>query len=218
LSNPPNFPTGIPIRRKPRFGILTSIVLFLVAGCAFLLVFTAIYAPWAYYLGGHFHVIPYWQGWGRTTVKSAGGDFLLFVRMEPTTRGSRVYPMSNLKGVAYLCTPAGERFRLRLGGSMPFRLNRITTGEPIHLYMSNSLTWNRNFTVDHRPGLDFYGTWADRRIELDDRRTLSTSFLPDGTVYRKHDPNHPMGKETADLTLKEGTYKEFEAACSVKAK
>jgi hypothetical protein len=193
--------------------------LFLLAAiCGFVFLLPSFFTPWAYYLGGHFHWLPYWQGWGRVTVASAGGDYVLYVQMEPTTRGSRILPSSNLTGSAYLCTPAGERFRLRMGGSMPFRLNRITTGEPIHLYMSNSLAWNHNFTGDHRPSLDFYGIWADRAIVLDDRRTLSTSFLADGTVYRRHDPGHPMGKETANLTLKEGSYKEFQAACSVKAK
>jgi len=213
-----NFPAEIPIRKKPRVGMLTGLFLLLVAGCAFFLVFTAIYAPWAYYLGGHFHMLPYWQGWGRVRVVSAGGDFVLYVQIEPTTRGSRILPTSNLTGRAYLCTPAGERFQLRLGGSMPSRLNLITTGEPIHLYMSNSLGWSQNFTGDHRPYLDFYGTWADRAIAVDDRRTLSTSFQADGTVYQGHNQNRPAGKETANLTLREGSYKEFEAACPPKAK
>jgi hypothetical protein len=193
--------------------------LFLLAAiCGFVFLLPSFFTPWAYYLGGHFHWLPYWQGWGRVTVASAGGEYVLYVQLEPSTRGSRILPAWHITGTAHLCTPAGEHFRLRLGGSMPFRLNEITTGEPIHLYMSNSLGWKQNFTGDHRPYLDFYGTWADRAIVMDDRHSLSNAFLPDGTVYRRHDRNRPLGKETADFTLTEGTYKDFEAACAVKAK
>lgn len=215
MLNTPNLPVRPPVRRK---GGLGMDLLLLLAILGFVCLLPSFFTPWAYYLGGHFHLIPYWQGWGRVRVESAGGDYVLYVQMEPSTRGSRILPSSNLTGIAYLCTPAGERLRLRLGGSMPFRLNLITTGEPIHLYMSNTLAWNHNFTGDHRPNLDFYGNWKDRAIEMDDRRSLSTSFLPDGTVYRSRDRNRPMGKETANITLREGTYKEFEAACLLKSK
>ena len=215
MQTPLNFPARPPVRRKGGLGV-DLLLLFAVLG--FVCLLPSFLTPWAYYLGGHFHWLPYWQGWGRVRVESAGGDYVLYVQLAPSTRGSRILPASHLTGQAYLCTPVGERFRLRLGGSMPFRLNLITTGEPIHLYMSNTLAWNHNFTGDRRPSLDFYGTWADRSIQVDDRRTISTSFLPDGSVYRKHDRNHPMGKEAANLTLKEGSYKEFEAACALKAK
>ncbi len=191
MLNTPNLPVRPPVRRK---GGLGMDLLLLLAILGFVCLLPSFFTPWAYYLGGHFHLIPYWQGWGRVRVESAGGDYVLYVQMEPSTRGSRILPSSNLTGIAYLCTPAGERLRLRLGGSMPFRLNLITTGEPIHLYMSNTLAWNHNFTGDHRPNLDFYGNWKDRAIEMDDRRSLSTSFLPDGTVYRNHDRQPSNGQ------------------------
>lgn len=213
----PNLPAGLPIPRKKRASGADWLLLLAVLG--FVLLLPSFLTPWAYYLGGHFHWLPYWQGWGRVHVASAGGDYVVYVQMEPWMRGgSKILPSSNLTGVAHLCTPTGERFRLRLGGTMPFRLNWITTGEPIHLYMSNSLAWNHNFTGDHKPYLDFYGTWADRAIVMDDRHTISNAFLPDGTVYRTHDRNRVLSKEVANFTLNEGSYKEFEAACQLKAK
>ena len=36
-------------------------------------------------------------------------------------------------------------------------------------------------------------------------------FLPDGTLFQGL--AHPPGKEVAHVTLKEGSYAEFEAAC-----
>ena len=71
-------------------------------------------------------------------VASAGGEYLLFARVEPTSRGSKMYLSTNLSGIAYLCTPKGERYRLSLGGSMPRHLPLDTLGQPIHLYMSNA--------------------------------------------------------------------------------
>ena len=108
MRNRLNLPTGRPARRR-RFGLLTQLIILLVCGCAFVLLVTAVFAPWAYYLGGHFHPLPYWQGWGKMNVASAGGEYLLFARVEPTSRGSKMYLSTNLSGIAYLCTPRDRR-------------------------------------------------------------------------------------------------------------
>jgi hypothetical protein len=208
-----NLRSPMPRRRKSLFGQLIRLVLIFALAGGFLLLVTAVFAPWAYYLGGHFHAIPYWQGWGRMHVASAGGDYVVFARMEPSSRSSKMYLSTNLRGVGYLCTPKGERFRLSLGGSMAKHLPVDTTGQPISLYMSNSPLWTGPYITDHRPSLNFYGNWGDRELVLDDHHSLSTVFLPDGTVYRQHDRDHPMGKETAHVTLREGSYADFEAAC-----
>ena len=217
MRNRLNLPTGRPARRR-RFGLLTQLIILLVCGCAFVLLVTAVFAPWAYYLGGHFHPLPYWQGWGKMNVASAGGEYLLFARVEPTSRGSKMYLSTNLSGIAYLCTPKGERYRLSLGGSMPRHLPLDTLGQPIHLYMSNAPGWKTQFLTDRRPYLDFYGKWGDRQLVLDDRKALSRAFLPDGTLYKAHDPSHPGGSEIAHVTLEEGSYDEFEAACPPQTK
>lgn len=89
--------------------------------------------PWAFYLGGKFHITPYWQGWGKLHAKS--GEYVLFVRIQPTAHGSRMYAHSNLRALAYLCTPRAEQLRLHLGGTMRPRINLSTDGEAIDLYM-----------------------------------------------------------------------------------
>jgi hypothetical protein len=209
LSNSQNFSTR-------RFGGLTQILLALALGCVVVLLATAVFAPWGFYLGGHFHPIPYWQGWGKMHASTAGGDYVLFVRMEPSSRGSRIIPGSNLKGVAYLCTPKGERLRLSLGGTMARNVGTNLMGEKIHLYISNSPLCK--WSTDRKPSLNFYGNWGDREIVADDHKSISTGFLPDGSVYRGHDRTHTMGKELVQVTIKEGDYGEFEAACAAKAR
>jgi hypothetical protein len=121
-------------------------------------------------------------------------------------------PGSNLKGVAYLCTPKGERLRLSLGGTMARNIGTNLTGEKIHLYMSNSPLWT--WSTDRRPSLNFYGNWGEREIVADDHKSISTGFLPDGSVYRGYDRGHPMGKELVQVTIREGSYREFQAACA----
>jgi hypothetical protein len=213
-----NLPAGSQPRRRRRFGALSRLILIFIFAGAFLLLVTAVFAPWGFYLGGHFHPLPYWQGWGRTNVASAGGEYVLFARVEPTARGSKMYLTTNLSGIAYLCTPNGERYRLSLSGSMPRHLPLDTLGQPIHLHLSNAPGWKTHFLTDRRPYLDFYGKWGDRQLVLDDHQTLSKTFLPDGTLYKANGPDHPAGKEITHVTLQEGSYDDFEAACVPPAK
>jgi hypothetical protein len=44
------------------------------------LVFIAVFQPWGFYLGGTFHLIPYWQGVGHNEVEDG-----------PEVRGARQY-------------------------------------------------------------------------------------------------------------------------------
>src|SRR5215470_15423917 len=86
-------------RRKPRagcFGCLFQLLLISAFGAVLIVLITAVFAPWGFYLGGSFHIIPYWQGWGTLPAKS--GKYLLFVRFEPTPNGSKVMPHPSVKG------------------------------------------------------------------------------------------------------------------------
>jgi hypothetical protein len=173
---------------------------------------TGLFYPWAFYLGGKFHIMPYWQGWGKLHAKS--GDYVLFVRFEPTPRGSRMYLESNLKGTGYLCTPRREKFRMNLGGGMRKHLNLSTDGEAIHLYMDYWPAWSGQFISDRRPSLDLRGHWRNPNLVMDDHGSISNAFQPDGSVYRGHDRNRPYSTEVVPITLSEGSYSDFEAACA----
>lgn len=183
----------------------------LALGGVLALAITGLLFPWAFYLGGSFHILPYWQGWGTAHAKT--GDYLLFVRIEPSTRGSRMYASSHLSGVSYVCTPRGENIRLRLGGGMRNHLKLSTDGEHISLYM-NYWPWNANFTGDHRPSLELRGYWRNPNLVMDDDSSLGRAFQPDGTVYRGHDPNRPYMTEIVPVTLAPGSYSDFSAACA----
>jgi hypothetical protein len=103
-------------------------------------------------------------------------------------------------------------FYLKLGGGMRAHLNVNTVGEPINFYMRN---WRATLPVnpDSRPSLDFSGTWGDSKLVMDDRKTLSAAFLPDGTLRPTGSRVPPSQTEDIQFTLREGTYSEFKAAC-----
>jgi hypothetical protein len=198
-------------RRTGCLGCLFQVTLLLVVGGVLVLAMTGLFFPWAFYLGGKFHILPYWQGWGKAHAKS--GDYLLFVRIEPTTRGSKMYLSTNLTGIAYVCTPRGESIRLNLGGGMRKHLNLSTDGEAISLYM-NYWPWNAQFINDTSPRLELRGHWRNPKLVMDDHSSIARAFQPDGTVYHGHDPNRPYMSEIVPITLSQGSYWDYKSACA----
>jgi len=198
--------------RRGCLGCFLQLGLLFVVGCVFVIAVTGIFAPWGFYLGGKFHILPYWQGWGEMHAKS--GRYVLYVRFQPSSRGSRIIPRANLSGVAYLCTPRHERFYMHLGGGMRRNPDLTKDGEAIGLYMDNWSGWFPNINGDHRPQLEFEGRWQNPNITMNDDGSISNAFNDDGTVYRKHVRNRPYSTEFVRLTLVSGSYSDFERACA----
>jgi hypothetical protein len=202
--------TPEPPRRKLT-GAKQWVVLFLMLiglGVLYVVLF-----PWGFFLGGSFHPFPHWTGWGKMH-SSTAGDYFLYVEVWPSTRRlETVIPHTFVQGKAYLCTPKGEHFYLKLSGSMRPHIYLNTLGEPIGLSMYN---WRAAMPIgqQERPDLSIQGRWGPGQIVGDDKTTLSQSFLPNGTL-RPQNTYAPLSqKEDVQLTLHEGTYSEWEAACS----
>lgn len=195
--------------RRRLTGVKQWLVLFLA------LVFVgAVYVglyPWAFFMGGNFHPLGYWSGWGRMHSKSAG-DYFLYVTLSPVTYGHETFPAWDVKGTGNLCTPKGESFRLRLGGDMPRKFYVNSVGQPISLWMAN---WRETLPVgaEKRPSFNLWGHWGEREIVADDRKTLSKAFLPDGTLRPNGSRIAPSNTEDIQFILREGSYGDFERAC-----
>ena len=86
LEIPPRPPTRK--ARKGCLGCIGQVMLLLIGSAVILTVMTGVFYPWGFYLGGKFHIIPMWQGWGRMHGK--GGDYLVWGQFEPTPRGSKM--------------------------------------------------------------------------------------------------------------------------------
>jgi hypothetical protein len=197
-------------RRVGCLGALVQIVIVLALAGIGLTLFTGVFYPWAFYLGGGFHIFPGWQGWGKLHAK--GGDYLLYVFIQPTPTGSKMYLATNLTGMSYVCTPRGEKMRLTLGGGMRKHLNLSTDGEAIRLYM-HRWSWNRAFSTQYAPRLELSGHWQNPDLVMDDKGSIGRAFQPDGTVYLGNDPKRPYATDIVPITLVRGSYWDFASAC-----
>jgi hypothetical protein len=151
-----------------------------------------LFYPWAFYLGGHAHAIPYW--YGGATLGGPGGDYVLYVSMSPSrpSRGTIGRRLPNVDGDGYLCTPRGERFPMHVYGVFQESLGRDSSNAAMRMevyrrpwYFSLAGDWDR------RPRLTLRGRWQGPDLVMDDGGTLSAGFLPDGRLYDGPARNQP---------------------------
>jgi hypothetical protein len=192
-------------------GCLLQVGIIFFLGAILIMAVTGLFYPWAFYLGGTFHILPYWQGWGKLHAKS--GDYVLFIYIHPTPSRSKLYLETSLTGDAYVCTPRGENIRMRLGGGMPKHLNLSTDGEPVYLYMYHR-PWNAAFLVNRSPRLEFRGWWRNPSLVMDDHGSIARAFQPDGAVYHGSGAKRPYLTEVVPVTLNSGSYSQFRESCA----
>jgi hypothetical protein len=198
-------------RSKSRLGCIPQLLLLIALGLFVSIVVTGIIGPWGFFFGGHFHILPDWHGWG--VLHANSGRYVIYVRFQPRNSGSRIYPGSSVGGSAYLCTPRGERFYIKLGGGMRRGIGLNTDGENISLYMNNHSSILSNLNADYRPSIEFSDKWQNPNIVMDDHGSIGRAFNNDGTVYREHNQSRPYMAEVVPVTLAPGSYSDFEAAC-----
>jgi len=206
--NPSSLPPGMPVPRKARHGCIVQVLGALVFGVVVVLAVTAIVAPWAFYMGGNFHVIPQWTGWGRMHSNLAG-DYVLYVQISPGRPSRFGGNVPHISGQGHLCTPTGERYRLRLGGGFGKPSGVDLQGQSASLYMNNYTA----FSSSTAPSLEFRGHWNNPDLVLDDHGSLTRAFDPGGKLVTNHHMR-PYVQEVVPLTLHQGNFSDFEAACS----
>lgn len=198
--------------RKKLTGPMQWIVLLLIA-----ILVGAAYAgsyAWGFFLGGRFHPLPYWAGWGKMHSTTAG-DYLLYVAVWPSTRPlERIIPHTFIRGRANLCTPDGQEFYMNLSGEMRPHIYLNTLGEPVELDM---VTWRSPMPIGQqsRPSFSLWGRWGSGEITGEDRQGLSKNFLPDGKLRPPNTYAAPAQMEDIRVTLQEGTFFEWKNACHV---
>jgi hypothetical protein len=199
------------------FGCLGKIVLSL-AGTVFLgfigIVATeALFNPWSFYMGGRFHLVPGWRGWGK--IQSASGrPYFLYAWFEPVEYKHNYSGVPHVQGWGTLCTPAGAKYDLRLTGGLEKHMGSSTDGKRMTIYLHRR-PWYYTFvgTYDSRPQLEFHGVWHNPDLVLDDGGSLDRAFNADGTLHSGPSPARKSGQQGAQLILREGGKSEFEAAC-----
>lgn len=191
-------------------------VVFFVLGMIAVGLIMAIFAPWGFYLGGKFHVFPVWQGVGRFHASS--GDYVLYFWLSPT-RSGRTFNFPSFAGWGTLCTPRGERFKLRVTGGMLEKTGIDSNGKAMHLSLHRR-PWYYTFTGtwDSRPRLDLRGRWENPDLVLEDGGTLSRAFLPDGSLYQGPPRNQPAAREKLRIVLHETGWLGFVSSCGTEAR
>jgi hypothetical protein len=173
----------------------------------------AVFAPWAFFLGGNFHPLAYWRGWG--TVRTASGqNYVLTVWIWPAPAGYGL--TSHVNGSAKLCTPKGEHITMKLAGTFFKRISgKNSDGERMHLWMSPYVwTWKYVSFAHQNPRLEFHLQWHGDELSGDDIGSVARNFLPDGTVYNGSPSKQPANGTPLPITLREGSEAEFDAACA----
>ena len=204
--NPSSFPPGMPAPRKAGHGCVVQVLGALVLGVVVLAGVMAIVAPWGFFMGGHFHILPQWTGWGRMHSNIAG-DYAVLMTFSPKT--GRHMGLTHVTGNAVICTPRGEKFNLRLGGDFQNPHGIDLQGKTAHIYASNYST----FSGSTAPSLDFRGKWNNPDLVLDDGGSLNRAFDPGGALVTNHHMR-PYKQEVVPLTLQEGGKSDFNAACA----
>jgi hypothetical protein len=204
-----------PIQKPPRksgscLGDIGKLFVLLVLVAIGYLLVIAVFAPWTYYLGGSFHLIPVWQGWG--TLQTPSGNYTLYVFLSQP-QASRL-GISYMSGTAQLCTSRGERFNymhvIMSFSNKQFGLD--SNNQPVTLHIYNyGLSGQVN--ADRRPEFDLYGSWQNSNLVLEDHGSLASAFLSDGTAYLGPPSNQPPVGENLSITLAPGSPAQFKSAC-----
>lgn len=199
-------PPEMPAPRRAGHGCIVQVLAALALGVVVVVGIMAVFTPWGFYMGGRFHIIPQWSGWGRMHSNLAG-DYALFVSFSPKT-GKGLGP-THVSGNAVLCTPRGETYKLRLGGDFQNPHGIDLQGKTAHLYANRYST----FSGSTDPSLDFRGKWNNPDLVLDDHGSLNRAFDPGGALVTNHHMR-PYTQEVVPVTLHEGSKSDFDAACA----
>ena len=215
--NPSSFPPGMPAPRRARHGCLVQVLAAFALGAVVWLAIYAVFTPWAFYMGGHFHPFPQWTGWGRIHSNLAG-EYVLYVSLSPTTNRSGTGGVSHgrpqISGRGFLCTPRGETYKLRLGGNFDKASGTDLQGKSAYLYMNHYSPLGGS----NAPSLEFRGKWNNPDLVLDDHGSITRAFDPGGTLVTNHHMR-PYIQEVVPVTLHEGPWSGFESTCAtVKSK
>jgi hypothetical protein len=198
--------TPSPVPRKRRNLLLKLAALALLAfGLPFLL--DVVLAPWAFFMGGHFHLNPKWAGWGRMHSNSSS-DYAIYITISPSL--GRGHSFTDISGKGALCTPRGDNYRHTMAGSFEPGSGVDLQGRTATICPHN---YDRKHTGHNDPSLEFRGRWNNPDLVLDDQGSVNQAFGPDGRLAQKKHARSDI-QERVSLSLHEGSRSDFDAVCA----
>jgi hypothetical protein len=199
-------PPSPPAARKSRH-LLFKLLGLAVVGFGLPYALDAVFTPWAFFMGGHFHLNPKWSGWGRMHSEGSG-DYIIYITISPSF--GRGQSFTDIAGKGALCTQRGANYRLSVAGSFQEGSGAHLQGRTVTLYPHN---YNRKATGHNDPSLELRGRWNEPDLVLEDEGSVNKAFDADGGLAKKNRANSGIN-ERVSLTLHEGSRTEFDAACA----
>ena len=213
-------PMDRPAARRGCLGCLTQIILILIVGVAvgsvFVVATERVFHPWAFYLGGHSHLLPIWEGVGR--MHTEAGDYILTVSMWPS-RGGRTFNLPTVTGTGYLCAPNGQRYYLRVRGGMAEKTGIDSNGKPMSLrYFYRPPLAGFTGRYELPPRIELRGHWQNPDLAMDDGGSLAAAFLPDGSLSKSpRTYYHADAKDKVPIVFHEvSPWQQWDAHCQAK--
>ena len=158
----PNSPADIPsVQGISTRGALVRLLIFLALAGVFFLALDAVFTPWAFFMGGHFHVNPKWTGWGRMHSNIAG-DYVIYMSIKPYFGSGR--SLTDITGRGALCTRRGDNYTLDIGGSFQAHSGIDLQGKTAVIYAHNYSRYGSQYS----PSLEFRGKWNNPDLVLDE--------------------------------------------------
>ncbi len=153
--------------KRHGMGCITGLVVIILLA----ITVTAIFSPWAFYIGGRFTPLNTWEGYGKLH-SSTGADYGLLLHLgEYSRRRSK----RNLTGSAVLCTPQGITYIYAIDGRIE-NVWLFTEGK------NTSLSLSSPKTDKVKSGFELRGRWENGALLLSDQGSLGKPFHADGSL------------------------------------
>ncbi len=165
--------------RRRGIGCLPGLLILAVLGPLFVVTVDLIFAPWIYSVGGRSRLLPVWAGVG--VAQTASGAYKIKIWFSPSPTGSRILPSTSVSGQAYVCTPSGKHYTLKLTGGASERIWKDMDGH-MFSFSAHRRPPFASTIADHRPRLNFSGRWDGPNLQMNDEGSITAAFLADGSV------------------------------------
>jgi hypothetical protein len=177
-----------PRSRRTGIGCLPGLLILALLGPLVVMTVDLIFAPWIYSVGGRTRLLPVWAGVG--IAQTSSGPYAIRIWFSPTPSGSRILPSTSISGSAYVCTPTGKRYTLRVTGGASGQIWKNMDGHAFHLSAYHRPAF-ASLTGDRRPRLNFSGSWVGPDLKMNDEGSIAHAFLADGNLSSGANGSHP---------------------------
>lgn len=184
--------TPNPLRphRRPA-GCLTQLILLAVVCGVLFMAVMGLTNPWIFTVGDHLRLLPFWEG--VADFQGPGGTYRIFIYFQPSNTHSHVLPSTFISGTGWVCAPFGHAYPVAVGGGAHEMVWRDMNDKAFTLYLYKKSVGSSQHIL---PKLRFDGRWVGPTLVMEDKGTVSTTFLADGSLNPRPGATGPTQRIT----------------------